>query len=84
MVLRPLEIFLLLQCGNRLYSSESDVYRRQILMTKVDPHAVRVKASSSVNLSATRRLLDITHTVCAMNTEPPSSLANSDSPDDLT
>ena len=44
MGLRPLEIFLLLQCGYRLQSSESDVYRRQILMTKVDPRTVRVNA----------------------------------------
>ena len=29
-----------LQCGNRLYSSESDVCRRQI---KIDPRTVRVK-----------------------------------------
>ena len=29
--------------GDRLKSSESDVYRRQILTTKVDPRAVRVK-----------------------------------------
>ena len=38
----PLEIFLLIQCGDRLQFSESDVYRRQILMTKVDPRAVGV------------------------------------------
>ena len=43
MGLRPLEIFLLLQRGDRLQSSESDVYRRQILTTKVGPRAVRVK-----------------------------------------
>ena len=42
MGLRPLEIFLLLQHGDRLQTSESDVYRRQILTTKVDPRAVRV------------------------------------------
>ena len=42
MGLRPLEIFLLLQCGDRLWWAESDVYRRQILTTKVDPRAVRV------------------------------------------
>ena len=40
MSLRPLEIFLLLQCGDRLESSESDVYKRQIMSTKVDPRAV--------------------------------------------
>ena len=43
MGLRPLEIFLLLQCGDRLKSSESDVYRRHILTTNVYPRAVRVK-----------------------------------------
>ena len=48
MGLRPLEIFLLLQCGDRLQSSESDVYRRQILTTKVDPRTVRVKPLSVI------------------------------------
>ena len=48
MGLRPLEIFLLLQCGDRLHSSESDVYRRQILMTKVYPRTVRVKNKLSI------------------------------------
>ena len=43
MGLWPLEICLLLQCGDRLESSESDVYRRQILTTKVDPRALRVR-----------------------------------------
>ena len=46
MGLRPLEICLLLQCGDRLESSESDVYRRQILTTEVDPRAVRVKTQT--------------------------------------
>ena len=45
MGVRPLEIFLLLQCGDKLQSSESDVYRRQILTTKVYPRAVRVNGS---------------------------------------
>ena len=27
------------QCGDRLYSSESDVYKRQILTSKVDPRS---------------------------------------------
>ena len=31
---------LLFQYGDRLKSSQSDVYGRQILTTKVDPHAV--------------------------------------------
>ena len=34
---------LVIRCGDRLYSSESDVYRRQILMTKVDPRAAGAK-----------------------------------------
>ena len=42
MGIQPLEIFFLLQCGDRLLTSESDVYRRQILTTKVDPRAARV------------------------------------------
>ena len=29
--------------GNRLYTSESDVYRRQILMYKDDPRTERIK-----------------------------------------
>ena len=44
MSLLPVEIFLILECGDRLKTSESDVYRRQILTTKVDPRAVKVKA----------------------------------------
>ena len=42
MGLPPLQIFLILQCGDRLWTSESDVCRRQILTTKVYPRAVRV------------------------------------------
>ena len=42
MGLRLISILLLLQCGDRLQISESDVYRRQILTTEVDPRAVRV------------------------------------------
>ena len=49
MGLRPLEIFLPLQCGERLESSESDVYRRQILTTKVDPRTVRVNDDESMD-----------------------------------
>ena len=41
---QPIEIFIPLQRGDRLKLSESDVYRRQILMTKVDPRAVSIKA----------------------------------------
>ena len=43
MGLRSLEIVLLLQRGDRFYSLESDVYRRQIPTTKVNPRAVRVE-----------------------------------------
>ena len=32
-----------LQSGDRFYTSESDVYRRQILTFKVDPRSGRVK-----------------------------------------
>ena len=46
MGLRPSAIFLLSQCGDRLYSPESDVYRLQILMTKVEPRTVRVNILS--------------------------------------
>ena len=41
--LRTLEIFQFFQRGDRLYTSESDVYRRRILMYKDGPHAERVK-----------------------------------------
>ena len=41
--------FLLIQCADRLQSSESDVYRRQILTTKVDPRAVRAKVPKLIN-----------------------------------
>ena len=30
-------------CGDRFYTPEPDVYRRQVLKPKVDPRAVRVK-----------------------------------------
>ena len=46
MGLRPLEIFLLSQCGDRINWSESDVYRRQILTTKVYSRAVMTKGTS--------------------------------------
>ena len=48
-------------------------------LTQVWPYT-----SSSIHLSATRRLLNITHICYEYRTPPPSSLANSDSPDDLT
>ena len=44
MGLRSLEIVLLLQRGDRFYTLEFDVYRREIPTTKVNPRAVRVKA----------------------------------------
>ena len=39
-----LSLFKPLQCRDRLYASESDVYRRrrQILTSKVDPRIVRI------------------------------------------
>ena len=40
---RPLYIFLIFQCGDRLYALESYVYKRQILTFKDDPRAERVK-----------------------------------------
>ena len=47
--------FLFLQCGDRLYASESDVYRRQILTTKGDPRAERVKAACLESRSSRAR-----------------------------
>ena len=47
--LLPLEIIIVIiifQRGNSLYTSESDVYRRQILTYKDGPRADRVKAQS--------------------------------------
>ena len=46
MGLRPLEIFSLFQCGERLYTSESVVYRQQILTYKDGPRAERVTVNS--------------------------------------
>ena len=43
MGLRPLEIFQLFQCGDRIWKSESDVCRRQILTSKDGPRIERVK-----------------------------------------
>ena len=40
-----LEIFLLFQCGDRLYTLETDVHRRQILTYKDGPRAERVDMS---------------------------------------
>ena len=61
MGLRRLEIILLLQRGDRLYTSESDVYRRQILTAKVDPRAVRVSILAQLAGSARdARLLSLT------------------------
>ena len=40
---RPLEILYFFQCGDRLYTTESDVIRRQILTYKDDPRAERAK-----------------------------------------
>ena len=36
------------QCGDRLYKSESDVYRRQILTYKDGPRTEKVKADSFI------------------------------------
>ena len=46
MGLRPLEIFSFFQCGDRLYTSESDVYRRQILTYKDVPALKELRATS--------------------------------------
>ena len=52
MGLRLLEIFLLLLCGDRLETTEYDVYRSQILTTKVNPLAVRVKVNNGRKLTS--------------------------------
>ena len=44
MGVRPLEIFKFFQRGDRLHTSESDVYRRQILTYKDDPCTERVNS----------------------------------------
>ena len=51
MSVRPLDMFF--QCGNRLYTSESDVYRRQILTHKDSPRTERVKVLSTGSFNAT-------------------------------
>ena len=43
--LRPLELFQFFQCGDCLYTSESDVYRRQIMTYKDGPRTERVSES---------------------------------------
>ena len=43
MDLPPFEIFYFFKCGDRPYTSESDVYRRQIQTYKDDPRAARFK-----------------------------------------
>ena len=47
MGLRPLEIFYFFQCGDRLYTSESAVYRRQILTRKDGPRTERVNVGTT-------------------------------------
>ena len=42
MGLQPLEILLFFQYGVRLYTSESDVYARQILTIKTPPALLKV------------------------------------------
>ena len=42
MGLRSLEMLLFFQCGDRFYTSESDVYRRQILTYKDGPCTERL------------------------------------------
>ena len=44
-------IILLFQCEDRLQTSESDVYRRQILTSKVDPRPGRVNSSRCIKAS---------------------------------
>ena len=48
MGLQPLYIFKLFQRGDRLYTSESDVYRRQILTYKDGPRAARVNKTVNI------------------------------------
>ena len=48
MGLWPLYIVLLLKCGDRHLTSESDVCRRQILTSNVDPRAVKVNIESQM------------------------------------
>ena len=42
-VSKAIIIVLFFQCGDRLWTSESDVYARQILASRVGPHAERIK-----------------------------------------
>ena len=49
MGLWSLEIYIFFQREDRLYRSEYDVYRRQILTYKYGPCAERVKRPSLVN-----------------------------------
>ena len=52
MGLRQLVMFLPLQCGDRLHTSESVVYGRQILTTKVDLRAVRVNFTNHTHFGS--------------------------------
>ena len=66
MSLGPSWIFSLLQCRDRLKTSKSDVYRRQILTTKVDPSAVSMVRVIwfQVNFKAYKTKLKLTIIVC--------------------
>ena len=50
MGVRPSEIFYFFQCWDRLYTSESVVYRLQILMYKDGPSDERVNKISCADL----------------------------------
>ena len=55
MGLRPLLCLYFLQCGDRLYTSESDVYRRQILTYKDGPRTERLPTKQGTQSSNTAK-----------------------------
>ena len=66
---RPLEIFAFFHYGDSLYTSESDVYRRQILTYKDGPRTERFKddsASMRKNDYHNDRLLTALFTRCCV------------------
>ena len=54
MGLPPLEIYIFFLCGDRLYTSESDVCGRHILTYKDDPRTGRVKYSLEEEIGGER------------------------------
>ena len=64
MSLRPVEIFYFFPCGGRLYTSESAVYKRQILMYKDGARAERVKGKKKARITILHLFQLVLNKIC--------------------